>query len=118
MAFLVIAGVTYPVLTDGASENDAAFGGIDDGDWSFDGSPRFAYSPERRQRTLPLLHMSQAAYESLRSDIAAGIVAVDGDAIAGGPKNAIVRVTSAPYVDDGALGFYIQPTVEITETGT
>lgn len=118
MAFLTIAGVEYPVLTDGASEGDPAFGGIDDADWSYDGSPRFAYSPERRVRTFPLLHMSAATYATLRANISAGIVAVAGDAIAGAPKNAIVRVTSAPYVDDGALGFYIQPTVEVTETGT
>jgi len=118
MPFLSIAGVTYPVLTDGASEGEPAFGGIDDTDWSYNGQPRFSFSPERRSRTMPLGHMSAAVYATLRANISAGIVVVAGDSIAGAPKNAIVRITSANYVDDGALGFYYQPTVEIVETGT
>ena len=66
MAFLTIATVTYPVLTDGASEGEPAFGGLL---WevAWDGTAQVTSAPERRSRQFTLAPMTEAQEQTLRT---------------------------------------------------
>lgn len=114
MAFLTIAAVTYPVLIDGASENEPAFGGLL---WevAWDGTAQVTAAPERRSRQFTLQPMTEIAEQTLRNNINAGIVVVSGDAMGGVAKNCVVRITNSDYIDNGALGFYRVPTVAVIQ---
>lgn len=114
MPFLTIAAVTYPVLTDGASEGEPAFGGLLV-EFAWDGTGQISSSPERRARQFTLGPMTEIQEQTLRNNVSAGAVSVGGDALGGVPKNCVVRVTNSDYVDDGMLGNYRMPTVSVTQ---
>lgn len=114
MPFLTIAAVTYPVLTDGASESEPAFGGLLY-ETAWDGTAQVTSAPERRARQFTLAPMTEIQEQTLRNNINAGIVVVGGDAMGGAPKNCVVRITGSDYIDDGMLGFYRVPTVSVIQ---
>lgn len=100
MPFLTIAGITVQVAADSASE-EAPFelGHLVE---SFDGSLINTLRAEKRRWSFGSIEMAEADYQTLRAAVALGTeVAVDGDAIDGGPIDAVVRLQSGPYVRDG-----------------
>ena len=115
MAFLVIAGVTYQVLTEGASEGAPEVGGLLV-EWAWDNTPQITTAPVRRARNFTLQPITEAAEQALRDNVDEGLVPVSGDALgAGGEKDCIVVVTDSEYHDDGQLGHLRIPTVRIVQ---
>lgn len=115
MSFLTIAGVTYPVLTEGAGEDAPEVGGLL-AEWSWDNTPQVTVVPPRRARNFTLQPMSEATEQTLRDNVANDLVTVSGTALgASSPKQCIVVVTSSEYHDDGALGHLRIPTIRVVQ---
>ena len=115
MPFLVIAGTTYQVYTEGASEDLPEVGGLLV-EWAWDMTPQLTYAPPRRARNFTLQPISEAAEQALRDAVELDAVTVSGDALgADSPKVCIVKVTGSDYLDDGQLGHLRMPTVRIIQ---
>lgn len=115
MAFLVIAGVTYQVFTEGAAEEAPEVGGLLT-EWAWDNTPQLTYEPPRRARNFVLQPIAESVEQTLRDNVATDLVPVSGDALgAGGEKDCIVVVTSSEYLDDGQLGHFRMPNVRIVQ---
>lgn len=111
--FLTIDTVNYEVLTDKASEDAPAVGGLSV-EWAWDNSPQITVSPERRVRSFGLGLTSMAAYEAMRAIALLSPRAVGGPAYNNVTKQRIIIVESADYIPNGT-DFMIQGNITITD---
>lgn len=114
MAFLLIDGIEVEVLADGgAAEREPIR--IGESTRAFAGNLRSSVRAEKRSFVFPVLPQPPADLASLRAAIALGRhVSIAGDAIVT-PIMGEVRMTEAPYVDDGDDGFLVACTLDIVE---
>lgn len=115
MAFLTIAGTSYPVQTQSAQENESEYVGEKVRAFANNlRSTRLATS-KKRSWAFVLGPFSRATYNALRAatdgDVA---VNISGDALDGAVVSSIVSVASGQYLRD-ALGFLMVAQVTIEE---
>jgi hypothetical protein len=114
MAFLIIAGTTYEVLTDGASRDQGQR--VGETERAQDGTLRSTVRATKRLWRMRLGPTTESEFETLESAVTAGFVTVAGDAI-GTSLTADVEILSADYHQDRSQAheFFYLPVLEIRE---
>ena len=113
MPFLVIAGITVEVMSDGAAEDEPEIGGEDV--YAMAGNIRTIESWSKRKWNFTTGYMTQAQYNTLRAAVAGGAhVNCSGDAL-GGTVLCRVRIRGAAYHDLGGLDFARSTTLNLYE---
>jgi hypothetical protein len=115
MAMLSVAGVAYDVMTDGATEEEDERMG--QSVRAFDGTLRSTMRTPKRVWQFTLGPLTETDYQTLRTNVGAGLfVTCAGDAL-GGSVTCEVTITAAPYLQDASQtnDFLREPTVKLRE---
>lgn len=116
MAFLIIGGVTYDVLTQGAVRNAGVI--VGESSRSFAGNLLSTRRTTKRQWTFTLGPLSNAQVDALDTATASGaFLTITGDAMPAGGVSCEVTLGDASYVQDTAqaVGFRRFVTVTLAE---
>jgi hypothetical protein len=115
MPFATIAGVTYDVQTQGATEKMPSPIGMRRRTWN--GGMRSGEQTDKRGWTLPLAPILESAFQTMRTNtkLAQRVTCV-GDFTNGASLTCIVDITSATYYKPNAAGpLYRVCTLDIVE---
>lgn len=112
MAFLTLNGTEYLVLTENAQEEEPAWGGMNV-EFSFDGSLRADFQPEVRKFSFGLQPMSEAAFQTLKTMVAAAVT-VNGDCVNNVSMSALVVLKGRGFIANVASHLRT-PVIEVVE---
>jgi hypothetical protein len=115
MPFLTVAGITLRIDAESAAQLEPLE--IGEEVTAFDGGLISTVRGEKQRWQFGTIEMEESDFQTLRAAVQNGQhVAVDGDAIDGGPLTCRVKITGAPYVRGPAgVGFTRTVTLLVLE---